>query len=219
MSAFLKGKQIAEKLCVIPVAVSQKTSNMLKISENKEILPVELEIRSGAKFRTLRRTPVLARKPLTRSRGKIKPRKKAKSRAWKFKKTELAECDAAFAREIRERDGHCMYPGCQATENLTCSHYIGRANWNTRFNPENCITLCIRHHFMDRNTAYEFQKARENKEGWDGRYTLYMMELLRPVRWMALLERATGKKTRKQAILETQEKYGLRQPEKFSPTP
>src|SRR5690606_9503745 len=70
--------------------------------------------------------------------------KKLRKRAWKFKKTELTECDSAFSKEIITRDGKCLFPGCGTTANLTNSHYIKRANWNTRFDPENCITLCIR---------------------------------------------------------------------------
>lgn len=168
----------------------------------------------------LKRNTSLSRTPLKRKTGNLstkakKPLKRAK-KAWKFKKTELTECDAAFAREIRERDGRCMYKAgtysCPATENLTCSHYIGRSNWNTRFDAENCLAICIRHHFMDRDTAYEFQKAREEKHGWDGRYTIRMREWLGIDRWKALLTRSEGNKTRKEAILETQKRYNLRQP-------
>lgn len=155
---------------------------------------------------------------VTPKRG-IRARKKPKARkkAWKFKKTELSECDSAFSKEIIARDGRCMFPGCHATANLTCSHYIGRANWNTRFDPENCIALCIRHHFMDRDTAYEFQKARTEKHGWDGQYTLFMQGLLGEEAWYELLDRANGTKSRKEAILETQKKYNLRQPVDSAP--
>lgn len=164
-----------------------------------------------------RKISTLSRSGIKRApRAKQKPPKKVKKKAWKFKKTELAECDAAFAREIRERDGECLYPDCHVTENLTCSHYIGRANWNTRFSYPNCIALCIRHHFMDRNTAYEFQKARVEKEGWDGQYTLFMKRLLGEENFKGLLQLAEANKTRKEAIIETQKKYNLRQPEEFS---
>ena len=161
----------------------------------------------------------LARKPLKRSgKGiqrtltKKRTQKKIKAKPWKFKKTELSECDSAFSREIIARDVHCMFPGCEKTDNLTCSHYIGRANWNTRFDPENCVALCIRHHFMDRNTAWEFQKARADIHGWHGQYTLFMQEWLGCAAWYELLDRSEGKKTRKEAILETQKRYNLRQP-------
>jgi len=174
---------------------------------------------------SLKKSPLRRKRTLVGSSSGLRPKRtlqgqngasrrvsKPKKKVWKFKKTELAECDSAFSREIIARDGHCMYPDCEKVDNLTCSHYIGRANWNTRFDPDNCITLCIRHHFMDRDTALEFQKAREGIHGWDGRYTLFMQEWLRPVKWMFLLERAEGKKSRKEAILETQKRYNLRQP-------
>lgn len=172
--------------------------------------PITIEIRPGGKKRAY-----IKRKPQTK--GKLPSKKKVALKRqikpkWKFKKTELSECDSAFSREIIERDKHCLFPGCFVASNLTCSHYIGRANWNTRFDPENCITLCIRHHFMDRNTAYEFQKARKEKHGWDGRYTLFMQGRLGTLGWLRLLGRAEGNKSRKEAILETQKKYGLRQP-------
>lgn len=153
------------------------------------------------------------RKPRTLGKVSSRPKKKA----WKFVKTELAECDSAFSREIIARDGKCLYQGCGTTANLTNSHYIGRANWNTRFDPENCITLCIRHHFMDRDTAYEFQKARKEKHGWDGQYTIFQRNFFGETAFNALLERANGNKSRKDAILETQKKYGLRQPSETLP--
>ncbi len=154
---------------------------------------------------------------------KVPVKKKKKSTAWKFKPTELSECDSAFSKEIIERDQHCLYPGCFVTTNLTNSHYIGRGNWNTRFDPENCIALCLRHHFMDRDTGFEFQKARAEKHGWDGQYTRFMKDRLGGEAWYELLDRADEKKSRKEAIIETQKKYNLRQPlltgEKAEATP
>lgn len=162
-----------------------------------------------------KKRPYSKRKPRPARNVSSSPKKKlrkAKKKVWKFKKTELSECDSAFSKEILERDGHCIFPGCPATANLTNSHYIGRSNWNTRFDELNCIALCIRHHFMDRNTAYEFQKARKEKHGWDGQYTLFMKNWLGDEVWNELLYRAEGNKSRKEAILETQKKYNLRQP-------
>lgn len=160
------------------------------------------------------RSAILKRKrmlPTTKGSTSLKT-PKPKKKIWKFKKTEVSECDSAFSKEILERDGHCLFPGCEARTNLTNSHYIGRSNWNTRFDPENCIALCIRHHFMDRDTAFEFQKAREEKHGWDGQYTLFQRKFIGETGFTALLERANEKKSRKDAIIEAQKKYGLRQP-------
>lgn len=171
---------------------------------------MEIKIVSYKSRRKAPRTAKTASQRRVNTKDKKVPVKKKK--AWKFKKTELSECDSAFSKEIIERDGRCLFPKCGTTSNLTNSHYIGRGNWNTRFDPENCIALCIRHHFMDRDTAFEFQKARSEKHGWDGQYTLFMMNRLGGEAWYELLTRAEGKRSRKEAILETQKKYGLRQP-------
>lgn len=158
----------------------------------------------------------LQRKPMKRAVSKpkahVKEKRAKKRKAWKFVKTELAECDSAFSKEIIARDKKCLYPNCQNTEKLTCSHYEGRSNWNTRFDPENCIALCLRHHFMDRDVGFEFQKARKPKHEWDGQYTIFMRQFLGEYRFNALLERAKGDKSRKDSITETQKKYHLRQP-------
>jgi len=149
--------------------------------------------------------------------GQTKPNKrtlKPKKKVWKFKKTELNECDSAFSREIRQRDGRCMFPGCPVEDfaSLQASHYFGRANWNTRFDPENMIALCMFHHFRSKDLGYEYQKQRVEKHGWDGRYTLRQKEILGDEGFQQLVTRSEGKKTRKEAIIETQKRYGLRQP-------
>lgn len=107
-----------------------------------------------------------------------------------------------------------MFPGCKVEDfaNLQASHYFGRANWNTRFDPDNMIALCMFHHFKSKDLGYEYQKQRKDKHGWDGQYTLFMQKWLGQERWEALLLRAEGDKKRKDAILETQRKYNLRQP-------
>lgn len=48
--------------------------------------------------------------------------------------------DGYFSRWIRKRDEVCLR--CGTFEGLTCSHYHRRAISITRFDPENCITLC-----------------------------------------------------------------------------
>lgn len=174
--------------------------------------------RKGLKRVPMRRkVSTISRGTKLRSTGQMKPNKKVlkrKSKAWKFVKSHLQECDDAFAREIKQRDGMCLFPDCGTTRNLTCSHYIGRANWNTRFDPDNCITLCQVHHFWDKMIGWEFQKQRKGVRGcdWDGRYTVFMQRFLGETRWNQLLERANGGKSRKDAILETQRRYNLRQP-------
>lgn len=173
------------------------------------MLPEVVEVPVGRKTAPRR---VLKRVPFKKAVSKKKKPLRAKKKKCKFVKTELAECDSAFLKEIIARDKKCLFPNCQNTTKLTCSHYEGRSNWNTRFDKENCIALCIRHHFMDRDIGFEFQKARKPKHSWDGQYTLFMRQFLGEYRFNALLERAQQDKSRKEAILETQKKYNLRQP-------
>lgn len=174
---------------------------------------------------SLKKSPLKKKRPLVGSSSGLRKKKpvqgrtgasrrvsKPKKKVWKFKKTELAECDAEVSREIRERDLVCQYPGCGTDRNLTNSHYIGRKNWNTRFLLRNCLLICSHHHFFNRNVGYEFQKARKEKEGWDGQYTIHMKQLLGEEGFYDLIKESEGNKTRKEAILETQKRYNLRQP-------
>lgn len=54
------------------------------------------------------------------------------------------KADELFSQYIRLRDGKCLY--CSSTQNLQCAHIKGRRNERLRFDPNNAITLCIRHH-------------------------------------------------------------------------
>ena len=58
--------------------------------------------------------------------------------------------DDAFSKAIRTRDKWtCQRCGREFEEherkNLDCSHYWGRGRENTRFDPENCDSLCGRY--------------------------------------------------------------------------
>ncbi len=105
----------------------------------------------------------------------------------KKKINSLKKADTLFSHEIMERDKHCMFPNCGRTDQLTCSHYIGRAIKSTRFYKDNCITLCRTHHYWDKQLGFEFQKQTKEKHGWDGRYTLFMKKLLGKERWNILI--------------------------------
>lgn len=161
---------------------------------------------------------------LSKSKRKVSPQgnsaprrtiSKPKKKAWKFVKSHLQECDEAFSREIRARDGHCLYPGCGREDDLTCSHYFGRSTWQTRFYDDNCITLCRFHHYNSKLLGYEYQKQQKGVKDClhDGQYTIFMKEFLGKYRWNALLEREQNKLSRKEVLLEAQKRYNLRQPE------
>ena len=90
------------------------------------------------------------------------------------------KADTKFSLFIRQRDQICRFQGCSVgnVKKLQCSHYIGRAHSATRYDPNNCISLCWRHHFKDKLLGFEYQKQIKEKHGYDGQYTLFMKKLL-----------------------------------------
>lgn len=108
----------------------------------------------------------------------------------KWRKSNLKDADSTFSKKILKRDGKCMYPGCTKVTNLTCSHYFGRANKATRFYENNCIALCLTHHFMNKMLGFEFQKQRVEIHGWDGQYTLFMKNWLGGEGWYELIDQS-----------------------------
>lgn len=68
-------------------------------------------------------------------------------------KTKLRKVDRIFSLLIRERDGwRCKACGDKSKnyehnrQGLHCSHYYSRGRENTRFDFDNCISLCTYHH-------------------------------------------------------------------------
>lgn len=137
---------------------------------------------------------VIARKTFSIKRKNALKRSKLTSKrlSTRIPPSLLKKVDTAFSIKIRARDKHCLYPNCQSTKSLQCSHYYGRVIKNTRFDPENCITLCWFHHFKSKDLGFEYQKQRkENKaHGYDGRYTIFMKEWLGPTRFKLLEKRS-----------------------------
>lgn len=156
---------------------------------------VQAPVRPTRKRLVRKPTTSLKRRPRAAT-GKLKPKK------WKFKKSILTKADASFSEKIRTRDVHCLFPGCNRTDQLTNSHYFGRAKWGTRFDEENCITLCRTHHYWDKDIGWEFQKQRVGEKGcdWDGRYTTFMRERLGNAAFLALTQRAQADTKRSDAI-------------------
>ena len=65
-------------------------------------------------------------------------------------KIKIDKADCAFSQYIRIRDGRCArcfslveYNDKGLPISHTVSHYFGRANENTRFDPENADVLCM----------------------------------------------------------------------------
>lgn len=95
--------------------------------------------------------------------------KKSPLKKSSFKRTQseiqkqVREADSKFSKFIINRDKKCLR--CGSIQMLTCSHFHGRTNWATRYEPTNCITLCISCH-----DSWESKKS--------GVYMDFMMEWL-----------------------------------------
>lgn len=145
-------------------------------------------------------------KATTKANSTIKKAHKAKKPPkWKFKKTELRNLDSIFSENIRKRDGKCQFPTCEVEDFklLQCSHYEGRARWETRFDEDNCFSLCWFHHFKSKLLGYEYQKQQKEKHGFDGQYTKHMKEWLGETRFNALMNKP--KQTRREVMLAYRE--------------
>ncbi len=83
----------------------------------------------------MKQTPLKSYTPLRAKTG-LK-----RSRVFINRNPDLVEADSKFSKIIIQRDGRCL--NCASQCFLSCSHFFGRSNYATRFDPQNCITLCI----------------------------------------------------------------------------
>lgn len=92
----------------------------------------------------------------------------------------MKKADDIFSLEIRQRDGFkCVF--CPRTKAqgylIQNSHYWGRGNKVTRYDPENCDALCAKCHM-------------DNEGSKQGFYTDWKEQQLGEVRFEALRKRA-----------------------------
>jgi len=149
----------------------------------------------------MKRTPFKVKySPLKRSSLKRSTKRMRSFREIKGEKEvwQVPEADSKFSKDIRQRDQICL--NCGSTRFLTCSHYHKRQIWNTRFDPENCITLCVECH-----NSWENQK--------DGIYKDFMFSWLGEERFYKLEERSKIKITPYEAIREYMESRRLKKVE------
>lgn len=95
--------------------------------------------------------------------------------------------DYLFSKFIRERDPTCRR--CWIEDSHDCSHYWGRGNSATRFDPKNCVGLCRMCHDI-----WEHQKNNE--------YKRFMVNWLGKKEYDELEHRARSFKRRREAIRE-----------------
>ena len=129
----------------------------------------------------------LKRKPFSASNAIGVPKKKIKKRV-----TSVKKADTLFSKWIRERDGKCVR--CGSVERLQCSHFWPRKVSATRFDPENCDTLCYKCHYGDRYHGWEYAKQ--------GEYRIYKINQLGEERYQKMEERFNTFMPQKNAIAQ-----------------
>lgn len=73
--------------------------------------------------------------------------------------------DSLFSKLIRERDGKCVFCG-KLGGKLECSHFWGRGNKATRFDPKNCDALCFHCHMINEgNKQGDYRNWKINQLG------------------------------------------------------
>ncbi len=93
-------------------------------------------------------------------------------------KIKIWPADKIFSQIIRKRDKKCVR--CQSKVEFNssgepishqCSHYWGRGNWGTRYDPENCDTLCMPCHRIwggdDRRVYENFKRKQLGERGYN----------------------------------------------------
>lgn len=105
-----------------------------------------------------------------------------------------AKCDLAFSHYIRDRDEKkCFFCGQEGSQN---SHFWGRANSATRYDPENCDYVCGGDHMRHEG----------NKQGL---YREMKLKQLGPARYKALERRAWGTYPRLKARMDCMALLGV----------
>ena len=96
-------------------------------------------------------------KPARRARKPRRPiRRKAK------RKAKLHDADRLFSQYIRTRDGWaCRLCGSPFTPQ--CAHLVSRRYRAVRFDPQNAITLCAKHHVFYTYRTIEWEDVIEER--------------------------------------------------------
>lgn len=98
-----------------------------------------------------------------------------------FGKIKIDAADKAFSEYIRRRDGRCMRCGRRGEGplgivGLQNSHYFGRGNESTRFEPNNCDALCMGCHQIWGSTDREGYRAFKLKQLGEKGFKLLMIQ-------------------------------------------
>jgi hypothetical protein len=74
-------------------------------------------------------------------------RRKLKGKSKSPRSRLIARADELFSKLVRERDGHCQWPGCRSTTIYT-HHIFSRRYLQTRWDFRNGVSLCVYHHTL-----------------------------------------------------------------------
>jgi len=82
----------------------------------------------------------------------------------------LKRADTEFSQWLRSKFDYtcemCGFYEPAPTQRIQCSHYIGRSNKATRYDPDNCDVLCATcHHKMEDLKQYDYRDWKINKMG------------------------------------------------------
>ncbi len=109
-----------------------------------------------------------------------------------------AVADAKFSLYIRERDGKCVR--CKGLDELQCSHFFDRQHSGTRYDGDNCDTLCKGCHY-GRADGWEHDK--------EGAYIRWKLRQLGPERFEAMEARARSTANRQEEIMKLMRKLAI----------
>ncbi len=106
---------------------------------------------------------------IKRTTGRIKPTR-GKRMVYGVKVWSMKRADVEFSKWIRTQKGYtcemCGFYEAPPSQRIQCSHYIGRSNKSTRYDPENCDVLCAScHHKMEDLKQYDYREWKINKMG------------------------------------------------------
>ena len=104
-----------------------------------------------------------------------------------------AEADRLFSLLIRQA-GKCL--ACGSTYHLQCAHIISRTYKAVRYNPDNAICLCQKHHFYWTYHYIEFEEFIDKWFGKEHRQNLRKLALnYQKPNYRAIIEELNGQLT------------------------
>jgi len=81
----------------------------------------------------------------------------------------LDKADTTFSKYIRLRDDYTCQRCHRKSESVACSHFFGRTGESTRYDPDNCVTLCYGcHQYFDETNREAYRDFKLKQLGEKG---------------------------------------------------